>query len=157
VCSKCRKELPISEFHRSAKHKFGVHSQCKECGRAYWRQHSKKRHDAVAKYREANKEKVRMQRAVSKHNCRWGAAKGQFTVEQWVDLLKSTGNKCLRCDKPGPETKEGHLTIDHVRPVAMGATNRIENIQPLCRSCNCKKGQRYCDYRGNSLNSKSAA
>ncbi len=157
MCSKCRKKLPISEFHRSAPHKFGVHSQCKRCGRAYWKQHAEKRHAAIKKYREANKERVRMQRTVSKHNCRWDVSKGRFTVAEWKGLLTSVNDTCLRCGKHASATKEGHLTIDHVRPVAIGGSNRIENIQPLCRSCNAKKGQRYRDYRGNSLNSKSAA
>lgn len=147
MCSKCRKKLPISEFHRSAPHKFGVHSQCKKCGRAYFKKHAKKRHAAIKKYRDENKEKVRMQRAVSKHNCCWDISKGRFTVAEWKGVLTAANHTCLCCNKHASATKAGCLTIDHVRPVSIGGSNRIENIQPLCRSCNAKKGRRYCDYR----------
>jgi len=107
-------------------------------------------------YRAENKEKVCKQRVVSKHNCQWDSSKGRFTVAEWEGVLKSAKNRCLCCHKHASETKEGKLTIDHVRPVEMGGTNKIENIQPLCKSCNTAKGHRYVDYRPNSLNSESA-
>lgn len=34
------------------------------------------------------------------------------------------------------------LTIDHVRPVAAGGSDDLENLQTLCRSCNSSKGAR---------------
>lgn len=32
VCSKCGRELPLSEFHKKTKSKDGLQSCCKECG-----------------------------------------------------------------------------------------------------------------------------
>lgn len=44
--------------------------------------------------------------------------------------------KCQLCGKNlYPDT----VSIDHIVPVSKGGTNDIENLQPLCLSCNHKK------------------
>ncbi|WP_420869110.1 HNH endonuclease [Citrobacter meridianamericanus] len=32
------------------------------------------------------------------------------------------------------------LTIDHIKPVSRGGDHEDENLQTLCRTCNCRKG-----------------
>ncbi len=44
---------------------------------------------------------------------------------------------CVHC---GSREK---LTIDHIVPVAQGGTDRKDNLQALCRSCNAKKRDRF--------------
>lgn len=46
------------------------------------------------------------------------------------DRIKAVG-KCAMCGS----TKE--LTIDHIIPRCFGGTNKISNLQCLCRRCNC--------------------
>jgi 5-methylcytosine-specific restriction endonuclease McrA len=60
-------------------------------------------------------------------------AKGSHTLKQWNDLKDSYGNICVFC---GSNEK---LTKDHIIPLSKGGSDYIENIQPLCRSCNSKK------------------
>ena len=61
---------------------------------------------------------------------------GTFTFQQWIDLCDRCNNTCNLCGK------KLKLTIDHIVPVSKGGNNFIENIQPLCLSCNSKKSNK---------------
>lgn len=69
-------------------------------------------------------------------------AEGSFTPQEWEDLCNKYDNKCLCCGK-----YDEKLTVDHVIPLISGGTNYITNIQPLCKSCNCRKRTKTIDYR----------
>jgi len=64
-----------------------------------------------------------------------------YTPEEWQALCDRHDNRCARCGSDEP------LTVDHIIPVSKGGLNNIENIQPLCRSCNSSKGVDDTDYR----------
>lgn len=66
---------------------------------------------------------------------------GSHTADEWKELLVKYDFMCLCCG-----SKES-ITRDHVIPIKMGGTDDIENIQPLCRSCNSKKQVKTIDYR----------
>ncbi|MBL7052075.1 MAG: HNH endonuclease [Nanoarchaeota archaeon] len=63
-------------------------------------------------------------------------AEGSHTFGEWELLKKQYGYRCPCCRKSEPEIK---LTEDHIVPLIRGGSDYIENIQPLCGSCNCKK------------------
>lgn len=65
-----------------------------------------------------------------------------FTGKEWLALLNKTGHVCLAC-----KCTDCQLTPDHVKPLALGGSNDITNIQPLCLPCNVKKGAKEIDYR----------
>jgi 5-methylcytosine-specific restriction endonuclease McrA len=67
---------------------------------------------------------------------------GRFTVKEWQCLCAAYGFRCLCCGQVKP------LTADHVIPIVHGGSGNIANIQPLCASCNSKKGIKHTDYRG---------
>jgi len=73
-------------------------------------------------------------------------AEGSHTFGEWELLKKQYGYKCPACKKLEPEIK---LTEDHIVPLIKGGSDYIENIQPLCRSCNCKKHTKIIKYEIN--------
>jgi hypothetical protein len=51
-------------------------------------------------------------------------------------VLAKAKHKCARCSSPD------NLQIDHVFPHSKGGSDSIENLQALCRTCNCRKAAR---------------
>jgi hypothetical protein len=69
---------------------------------------------------------------------------GSFHTHGEWELLKAQYNwTCPACRRQEPDIK---LTEDHVVPLSKGGGDNIENIQPLCGSCNCKKHDKIITY-----------
>lgn len=66
-------------------------------------------------------------------------ATGSYKPQEWTSLKVKSNYACLMCKQKEPIIK---LTIDHIIPISKGGSNNIENLQPLCRSCNSKKGNK---------------
>jgi len=74
----------------------------------------------------------------NKHNRLKKLTEGNYSWEEWEELKREHNYTCVICGRKEPEIK---LTIDHIIPISEGGTNWISNIQPLCRSCNSRKGK----------------
>lgn len=167
-CTKCYQSKLITEFGNDNRHTDGKQSWCKECMRHYVTPNP---HPLLSD--DERKENHRIQALeyyyrnsgdVQKRNSKWkkehpDAAKaidfkakfrrrarkekvgGIFTKVEFQSLCEGYGNICLCCRQQKP------LCADHVIPLSRGGSNSIENIQPLCRSCNCKKHSKTIDYR----------
>lgn len=70
--------------------------------------------------------------------------KGTHTGKQWLALLDFCGRKCCKCGAGGDRVK---IVKDHIEPVYCGGSDSIENVQPLCSSCNSQKTADATDYR----------
>ncbi|MBG0823387.1 HNH endonuclease [Planomonospora sp. ID91781] len=93
-----------------------------------------------AEWTRKNPEANRARRA--RYRARKAAAPGSgVTAVEWAELRVAYGCclGCLRTDVP--------LEPDHVWALALGGPHSIDNIQPLCRSCNASKGTTGIDYR----------
>lgn len=110
--------------------------------RHYWANHeeSRARLRAEARTRRAKYPSV-FQAHKARRRARKMNASGSFTAKQFKDLCDYYENTCLCCGVTG------RMSADHVIPLVCGGSNDISNIQPLCRSCNCKKGAKTIDYR----------
>ncbi len=63
-------------------------------------------------------------------------AGGSHTIGEWENLKAQYNWTCPSCNKKESAIS---LTRDHIVPLVKGGSDNIENIQPLCRSCNAKK------------------
>lgn len=61
---------------------------------------------------------------------------GSHTTNEWVQVKRRHAYLCAIC---GISEINTVLTKDHIIPLSKGGSNRIENIQPLCRPCNTRK------------------
>lgn len=68
---------------------------------------------------------------------------GGHTWGEWKNLLIQYNYTCPFCQKSEPNIS---LTQDHIIPLSKGGSDNIENIQPLCRSCNSKKHARIINF-----------
>jgi glycerol-3-phosphate cytidylyltransferase len=72
--------------------------------------------------------------------------KGKHTNREWEYKKKCFNYSCATCGISEEVikikwagTQFTKLTKDHIIPISKGGTDNIENIQPLCVSCNSKK------------------
>jgi 5-methylcytosine-specific restriction endonuclease McrA len=135
-------KLENKEKVRESNKKYSkVHAkQISDRGKKYQQEHPEVRRESARKWRAANREKD------SKYTADKKARKlgngGTFTADEWKELLNKYGNKCLCCGR-----NDIKVTIDHVVPLILGGRNSIENLQPLCKSCNSRKNATTIDYR----------
>ena len=114
----------------------------KAARRKHYENHREEKAAYVRTWRRANREKCRQYEHASR--TRKAENGGSHTVEEWLALCAAYDGKCACC---GAEEQ----TLDHIVPVLLGGSNDIENIQPLCRSCNSSKGAKELDYRGSTV------
>jgi 5-methylcytosine-specific restriction endonuclease McrA len=85
---------------------------------------------------------------------RKAGAVGSHTHAEWLDLKARYDSRCLCCGQQEPTIR---LVRDHVIPLSKGGANSIDNIQPLCVTCNGVKYVQETDYRPSVTSNTSPA
>lgn len=149
-CKSCCKKLSANRYIKSKK-KINLAGKrwrdknkeyLKEKGKNYYQENREKVLKIMRKKYWSSPDRLEKQR--KKNHVRRARANGEmgfFKNKEWEDLLKYYGNKCLSCGT------QDNLVADHVIPLVKEGANTIDNIQPLCGSCNSKKHTKIIDYR----------
>ena len=169
-CSSCNEWKPYEQFHRGNGYRDGYTGQCKRCrwlvqkayrskspevhresvkrwyirhGNAYFKKWQQQNRTIVRKasndWKKRNSE--RSTHYVNQYRARRLSAPGSHTQEEWTALCQRVKYRCVAC---GLQTA---LTRDHIVPLAVGGSDYINNIQPLCKPCNSRKGVASTDFR----------
>lgn len=159
-CSVCNEIKPVSEFNRDGNKLDGYGSLCKPCNIIYQKTYRDKNHDILVKkthetYRRNRAVLLQKKREYNKtprgkvtksrnHHIRRQRIKSNvcsLTAEQWNKVLQNQNNRCNICGKVFCKSRPA--TMDHIIPVSKGGGLTFENVQALCRSCNCSKSANY--------------
>lgn len=147
-CAKCHVVKPINQFPFRNKQTGTLLSYCIDCERIRMRQYNNP--IRRLKYLERNRYLVRKWRIenpeqyirnVHNRRVKIKASGKSYTPQEWISLCQKFDNLCLCCGKRLP------ITVDHIVPISKGGGNTIDNIQPLCKTCNNKKFTKIIDYR----------
>lgn len=119
------------------------HDYFKEQQAEYYIENKEHHQEIMSEWRQRSKHKMREFAAVRRELSK--SIPGSFTDEEWQALKAKYDYTCLCCGKKEPEIT---LQVDHIIPLSKpGCTHNIDNIQPLCGSCNSRKHREVIDYR----------
>lgn len=59
------------------------------------------------------------------------------------EIMKRDNFKCCLCGNSPAMDSKCVLVIDHIKPIAKGGNNNIENLQTLCKVCNSGKYDKF--------------
>lgn len=96
-----------------------------------------------AKHEKTDAGRVTRKATTHRRRARIKANGGSFSAAEWTALVERCGNRCVACFTPSTAAA---LEPDHIVPIALGGSNAISNIQPLCRSCNARKAAKVHNY-----------
>jgi hypothetical protein len=161
ICSKCKKELPITEFHKGT-NKDGLHCWCKLCNKKfretaeygeyyrtykkqYYKKHKKEILKQVKKYQNSYKYKEYQKSAKAVYRALVSSAKIRhielfMTEKDFINWYNSQEQKCYYCSRNLKQIQQDNhyhrtnkLTIDR-KNNDKGYT--LDNIVLACWICN---------------------
>lgn len=106
---------------------------------------SKRKLRLYHKLKNTPKWRVTKARKDSKRRSNITNSVNDLTCMDIAELLAIQENKCASCNTKFNKTNR--YTIDHIVPVSKGGGLTFNNVQLLCKHCNCSKGAKTILYR----------
>jgi hypothetical protein len=170
-CARCKSYRPKEEFYtdNSGRNPSGYVAWCKPCDNA---RHKSDSHYVRNRkwYNEnikSNPEKLLLERTRKlevwrryKDTPKWRLSKAKkehlrrervrnsektLTESDIEFLINFQNNRCASCGREFTESLGYQL--DHILPVSKGGGFTLQNVQLLCKTCNCSKGNKMILYR----------
>lgn len=155
ICSKCKRELPISHFHKDKSKKDGYRADCKECRKPitkkYYNENTEKCIKTSSEWIKENKDRyneLRKQWLQSEngllykfngHNKRRSNEENQgngINKEQWMEMMEFFEWKCAYS---GISLTKDNRSIDHIIPLHKNGENEVWNCVPMYQPYNSSK------------------
>lgn len=126
--------------------------QILECKKEYNLAHPEQRAEYRRRYNIKHKEQIARQQKESRQTdngrflgrcqqhrrrARERASNAGLTPDQWARILKNQKHRCNLCGKQFAKRRKP--TVDHIIPLSKGGDLISNNVQALCKSCNCSK------------------
>lgn len=131
ICTKCGKELPLSEFHKNKRNKDGYEYQCKECRNKQMAADNKEKYsNRIKQYFNTPMGRAsRLVQAYKVADKKQNRGECTITAKWIVDNIFS--KPCVHCGKEGWKVI-GCNRIDNSKP------HTEDNVEPCCAECNKK-------------------
>lgn len=137
ICGRLGKKTSLETIEKIRKAQKGIpRPYCRGANHWNWQG------GRLGKWAKENKERVNF--ITRRRKYRLKNSLGNHSFDEWEQLKKDFGYMCLCCKRKEPEIK---LTEDHIIPLSKNGSNYIENIQPLCQSCNSRKKTKETNYK----------
>lgn len=146
ICPTCQKSFAPGESRRNS---YRIFCSIK-CNQTAQRKNRRAKESYILKHPQEDLEfywKVRTRKQVTDANykaLKRGCKKcsgNHLHLDEWITIKQAANSSCKICGII--ESPQNPLTIDHIVAITNGGENVASNIQPLCRSCNSRKGNRY--------------
>jgi len=149
--NKHRKQINkhVKEYRKQNK------KRIRKYNKGYTNKNNKDNKEYINKYGKKNRKKInkrRRERGLNiiysrKRRAKINSIIEDFSNKEWLAKLEATKGFCPKC---GKYIGIAHLTLDHIYPVSRAYKDykrtgikgvyTIDDVQPLCRSCNTRKG-----------------
>lgn len=138
VCSKCKQEKSQSRFHKSLGKSLTVRPYCKECTKrqqkVYYKKNKLKCVERRKKWEIKNRKRyleIKLYSQRKRNLLKKGVTK-LLTRKELSEIRSSYSNLCVYCLKPAEAN-------EHIIPICSGGQDTLDNVVPVCTSCNSSK------------------